>query len=233
MDLESHAVARKLDDATAIVSNDLDHVLISLAFENPKTIIVRKMSTTNKVTLIDTVNARQLLQRVPSEHRQSVMMSVILTGTDTCQSVGISPTKTAKLLLSPRNQFARVCPRKQNFEIDVFKLRRYISDVLIISKKKQYYTFAREAERFYLFFPFWTLVYMHGHTPPDHLLVSSCEENMLTDCRQNALYFPHPGALYASDFWGPIRPDKDFPTLSYSVTDDDGDTSMDDETEEA
>lgn len=217
VDLEAHALARSFGVPTAIFSSDYDHVLIALAWNNPSTIIIRKTTKLKNVSTMEWIDVAALLAAVPQRIRASLIFAVILTGTDTCQSRGISPTKTDKQI--PYFIGNKIEPfvqeRESGFCLDLPRLRIYIYKV-VMNVDKMHYPNARGVERHYIMFPFFTTVYMFGHTPPI-AFIDSKRDNLYEDDGTDAHYFPYPGAKQPTDLFWPIDSSRDNLALDYEL----------------
>lgn len=218
VDQESHFLANKLEGDTIIYSNDYDHVLLSLNTPCSKgKYIVRNMKTTAGRCVITYISVANLHMIIPAEQRASFSFAVILTGTDTSKTVGISPTGT--------NKHAKTCScvtvnkAHTQFKLNISSLFKYIRKVLMTTgSSAKAYTTAAHLERHYITEPFWTLMYMHGVVAPEALLGPET-------LQPATVRLPAEGIVSCADFWARCLGCK--ATLVYETPTDD-DTDMPD-----
>jgi hypothetical protein len=184
VDIESHKVAQScaFGRTHTIISNDGDHYLLSLTFNNPDTSVVKSIRK-NKATMY---NASDMLGIFDTpDLRATAVLALILTGTDTCRFTGVSPKKTELFLQSIIDKTFDKQPliidkSKGRAAIDdsgkgvLFSLDVYaLTEHLICHKTKMFKTETKPIESLALleniavFRAFWTFLYFHGLPVPD------------------------------------------------------------------
>jgi hypothetical protein len=128
--------------------------------------------------------------------RRTVAFMLILSGTDTCNTVGISASLTGRyiehMLQGNMRPFVRHSgDQADQTVVNVCLLRQYVSLVKGTTRKK--YATAREAEVFYVLRPTWTLEYLLGNKPSEILTEQALEED--------SRYFPYAGCSDVDEFY--------------------------------
>lgn len=166
VDIEAHQLAAVTPGEVVIQSNDWDHVMQCLLYENNRVTIVRHMKT--KKHPFAAYSAARLLAACPPMFRRTVVYMLIVSGTDTCNTIGISSSLTGRyiehMIRGHMTPFVRHSgPEADQTVVNVKLLREYVGLVRGLTKKR--YQTAREMEIYYVLRPMWTLEYLCGHDP--------------------------------------------------------------------
>jgi hypothetical protein len=184
VDIESHKVAQAciFGKTHTIISNDGDHYLLCLTFNNPDTSVIKSISKNKAIIYY----ARKMLDMFDTpDLRATAVLALILTGTDTCRLTGVSAKKTNLFLQSIIDKTCDAPPLVVDatggrassdeslsgvlFTLDVYAL----TDHLILYKTRMFKTETKQItsvallEDIAVFRAFWTFLYFHGIPVPD------------------------------------------------------------------